>query len=269
MMKLKYLIAYISLAMLIVACSTTKAEKQEVTPNRADTVQSKPEKTEEKQEEKATILKIAPNKELDNLYAKADASFSLMGMSNNATVELKIVGNDSSFARVNGPFGIPVAKAYSRQNYILLMDSFNGVAYEAEPTAESMYKLIGTPLSYDNILDILRARLIFQSENYTFLDSANSRYRYAYEFMGFKDILIIDKYDRIISYKREKAGTLVFMVDYSYSGGKGNANYLKSLRIGLPENSHITFDFNEYQLFTPDGKPFYFDIPQKIKVRKI
>ncbi len=210
------------------------------------------------------------NTELINLYAKSDFSFSINGNSNSATAEIKIAAYDSAYIRITGPFGIQVAKAFATNKYFLFLNSFNGSAMEGTPSPEAIANFIQTELSYENFLDILRAKLLFSADKYKYYDTQNEQNRFEYKDKQNSDFVILDKYNRISSYLRKVNEQEAFKIEYNYSAGKGNVNYLKSMKLFIPKaNGTIRFDFDEYKDLILNIEPFSFQISPKIKVTNI
>lgn len=264
----QYIILVLS-AFILISCATQKSvQKEEI---KKDNKQSASSAQSEAPPSKPEIkLTQNINANLRNIYAEADISFSFPQASNSASLILKIAEYDSAYIKVTGPFSIPIAKIFAAPNYFLFLNSLNGKAFEGSPSPEKLAQFIKSDLTYNNLTDLLRGRLLFDYSLYKFVDSQNNLDKFEYRNDKLTDVVIIDSKKSIKSYSRRDNGIDIMRINYEYSSGKDDKNLIKSMKIFLPSmQGTINVDFERYYDDFDKKEPFKFKVHKNTKITKV
>lgn len=139
---------------------------------------------------------------LNNIELKGEITLSARNESNSATAKTSIAKSDSLLMKISGPFGIVGAKLYSREDYYLFFDALKGKKYEGKPDAESFAKLIYVPMSYNDIVHLLRNETVFAPDKYKSASPNSNLFIYITD--DYDDIVTVDSTTLTISrYQRQ------------------------------------------------------------------
>lgn len=203
-----------------------------------------------------------------NILAKSDAEIDLNGASYSASLEMKIAKNDSSSFIVSGPFGLTVAKVYSDKNRFEALNAFSGTIYIGNPSLSNLYKFINSDLTFNNFIDIIMAKLLNNRKSYKFIETKNDLHRFHFSENKLLEIIVLDKFDRLITYNRKENGEDIFRADYKYlSTNKFDVHPIKEIQLSIPKaKSRLILKFDSFDNVSQFKDAFRFKIPKNAKV---
>ncbi len=263
-MKIKIFITLIIISVIFYGCSSSKEIDKKSQSSQEIQTSEKPKEIEKPK------IEFDINSNLKNLYAIAESSISLQGNNYSADLEIKIADDDSISIIVTGAFGMTYGKVYSTQKLFVLLNAFAGKIYTGNPQSKQLTEFIGTDLSISNLIDIFKAKLLFDPNQYKFVESKNDENKFEYINDKLQDNVILDQYQRIKAYSRKDNGQDIFRVNYFYtSASKNNFNTLKSLKLFIPQaKSSLELNFESYNILTDLKTPFSFKIPKNATIEK-
>jgi hypothetical protein len=106
-----------------------------------------------------------------NIAMKAKINFKFPSMSNSVNATIEFAGKDSIAIKLTALFGIPVGKLYANAHEFIMLNNLDNVAYTGEPTADNLMRIANLPLSYNDIVTILRTSVPHPSNEYHYTNT--------------------------------------------------------------------------------------------------
>lgn len=117
---------------------------------------------------------------LNYLFLKGNISINAPAMKQDAQYKININSVDSLSLSLLGPFGIVGAKLYANPDYFLFYNVLQDEAYQGKPTSYNMYSLISVPVSYKDLLSIIRNDFYSSEKKYTISENNENYILYLY-----------------------------------------------------------------------------------------
>lgn len=93
---------------------------------------------------------------LQTLQIKGSISTDFQDQSLSGSFTAKIAGRDSLQLTLYGPFSILIGRLHADKNSFTFYNAYNEIAYKGKPSSESMYTALMIPMSFGDIISILR-----------------------------------------------------------------------------------------------------------------
>ncbi len=221
---------------------------------------------EEKLENIPIMTEVHSN--IKNMYIEGDIEFDLPQMSNSASFELTIAGEDSLGLLIKGPFGIKAGRLFVTKDIFYFINYISGDFYKGKPSKENFLKAAYIPLSYIELVNILKNKPIYQVNTYKYYKNYNSNIIYLNKLSSETDEVIYNKdNNRFLFTKRyDNINKELYSVSYSNFEALGN-QFPKRIDIDLKQlNGKITLEYDEVKANVTIDKPLSFKIPSNANV---
>ncbi|MEI6091666.1 MAG: hypothetical protein WCR42_14515 [bacterium] len=199
-MKKYYLVVLVCLISVLISCSTVNKTKTKI--------KSKP----------AQVEKELKFKELKYISLMTSIEYSNNGNSNEFVASIN-QNNDTLGLKVLGPFSMVLAELFSNKEQFFLLDKWNAVLYKGKPTKENFKKALQIPISYQDIIGLIRCNPYGDISRFINDIKQNDTLKsYIYADATAKDSLWIAKRSNTISRYVHKSTTAgeSYEVDYHY-----------------------------------------------------
>jgi len=257
MQKLLYIVF---ISFVFIACSSTK----ELEKPKVQTV-SQPLKPLEPKNIPA--LKDF-NSSIKNLKIEGEIDIDSPQLDNSADFEMTICGTDSLSMIISGPLGITVAKLFATKSQFVFINSFNGELYKGKPTKENFEKVANIPLSFNDLINLLQSKLLYNVNQYKYMKIYDNNYVFMIDNNKIYDEIITNQeLNKMLYLKRYNSSQLEYF-NCSYADFINiNNNFLaKKITINAPNsNIKLKIQFDKVQSNVTIDKPISFKIPEKIK----
>ncbi len=189
----------------------------------------------------------------------------------NGSCKLIIIGEDSLSLTLMGPFGILVGKLYANKNYFIYYDIFNNEVLEGKPTAKNLKSAAMIPLSFDDMVHLLRCEAPLEPERYEKEKNPEGVEGVLFKNFSNKDyveyLLYSSPKDMITQYQRKlRDGKLILNLLYKDYDDIDGFELAKNLIFNFPEiDGSLTFEVNSIEVNKIENKTLRFQIPEGIK----
>lgn len=264
------LIIFLILSGMMSSCSSSKAtakqESAKSIPPKDSSITAPPQP--------AQIPLPYNRSELRAFRAECDVDASADAASVKGSSTICILRTDSLLLTMNGPFGILVGKVSASRDYMVYFDVLRSEIVEGNPQSEAMQNKLPIPLSYDDLIHLMRCEVPFQPNLYRLskADEQNQSQLFSYsEDERFVDFVKVSTKDStLMTYQRKsRTGEVLFNVNYKEFTLKNGVRYPLSIALQFPKrNALATFTVTDVTI-NPEGEKYWFSLPKGVKRTKL
>lgn len=264
---MKHFIKYILLiffAAIITSCTTVKENEKKITSGDKQDEQVKTPETQEKNEKKLELKNLSDEA---NIKMQAKIKIQFPDMNNSATATIEMAKKDSILINLYGPFGISVGKLYANPNEIIMNNSLQSITFTGVPDEKTIMKIVNIPLSFNDLITILRTSTPQEINNYNYSSTTNE---YSFETENYTEKIIIDENNDILSLKRiNDENEEIITAEFSQFGTIGNYRFAKNVTVNFPfNNGKISINFSEIEILNKPTTPMRFEKPKSYRELK-
>ncbi len=211
-------------------------------------------------------------KELQSFKADCDVSVDNDGTALPGTCTLAILRTDSLLMNIGGPFGVVVGKLSAAPTNMIYMDALRSEVFEGNPQNPEMQSKLPFPLSYEDIVFLMRAEVPFAGDAYTLTKDADGKQVFTYskndQYIDFVQLSVKDS--TILAYQRKsRSGELLFNVNYNAYSTKNGIKYPVSISLHFPMRKlQAKFTVTDIVVNTLAEK-YWFSVPKNMKRTKL
>ncbi len=263
-MKTLFLVLILALSFGFFSCSSTKSVQNKTVPTKdQETVLLK---TEEKN---LLTLQYFDNSSLKQLELNGKVISSVDGSKQTASTTVLVKDRDSLGMSIFGPFGILVGQLMASSSNFVFYNAFGNEAVDGIPSAENINSVTGMPISFNDILTLLRGEVPFGEKGYTKvkkLEIGETLFSYA-EVNQTHFVTTSPNTDYISQYQRKSNdGELLFHIRYNNYKIFNNLSIATESILQIPKlKTSISFIAEEVFVNQPFQSKLGFTIPSGVK----
>jgi len=210
--------------------------------------------------------------ELSSYKAECDVMVENESAPMQGTCTLSILRTDSLLMQIGGPFGILVGKLSASPTNMIYLDALRSEVFEGNPQNPEMQAKLPIPLSYEDIIYLMRAEVPFMTNNYTFVKESDGKQVFTNttnsQFIDF--VQMSTKDSTMLTYQRKsKTGELLFNVNYNEYATKNNIRYPISISLHFPMRKLQAKFIVTDMLLNSTAERYWFNVPKNIKRTKL
>jgi hypothetical protein len=244
---------YLSLALIVVtliSCTSTKPGKQNL---------SNP---------------LIYKSKLHNIEMSGVINSTLPAAAQSAEFKIQMSDRDSGAVFIYGPFKMLLARLYSTPKYFLFYNAITYEAFEGNPTASNLSRVMNLPLSYDDFGAFIRGEVPAPPETFSQDLSYNKdgKVLFVSNSNNYSDFALVDtETGNLFQLQRKnESGKMIFNVVYSSYKDFDGINLAQKIIFNFPDlNGSITVNADNITINQPFDKPFSFNLPGKLKINKL
>ena len=230
-------------------------------------------KKQELEEQKSILDRYAG---LKNLELQGSIKTDFGGTSNSASFKIIMASADSISITIYGPFGIVGGKMWATPDYFCFYDIFNNELIEGSPKSENMQKVLSVPLSYYDIVYLLRCELPTDPSQFTEGrnedESLNLTFNNNQNPMFNESTYLSKRNKKMTSYHRRYKNNNREIMSVTYDNFEQFAKYIlsKSIKFKFPSAlGSVEIELSDVKINPEIEKPFQFSIPNNIHRNKL
>ena len=255
-MKYQIIIIFFLLLIFLTGCATSKEKYNNdiITKSSSDAISS---------------AKINPNRfaTFDNLVIKASLSINFPNQKNSVLSSIEIAGMDSILIKITAFLGINVGQLYANKNEFIMNNNLESITYIGIPTEENIMKTAFIPLSFADLISILKCIPTQNISNYKYKNDVN-----IFEFIDENKIeqITIDVSDRISKIVRiDKNGNEIFSVEYDNYFELNEKNIAKKIIIKFPyQAGNLEINYSDIRINDKPTSPMKIAKPKSYKLKE-
>jgi hypothetical protein len=212
---------------------------------------------------------VPPLRVINSLYIEGDINVDLNGTTNSAGFKLSIASEDSLMIVITGPFGISVGRAFATPEKFVFSNSLTGDIFTGTPSRENMEQAMDLPLSFNDIVKLIKAETAEKSEEYVhYKVSEENAFERRNSKTNFERIIISPSDSLLLSFTRlDSKHDVALDVEYSNYESFNGILLAKKMVFNFPtKNSMVAFKLDEVEINKAFEKPFSFSVSPKAKV---
>ena len=251
---MKYTTIFILLLILLTSCSTTK-----------DTTTKYREATTDVSLNQISDKYFAIG---DNILLKASLSINFPSQNNSASSTIEIAGTDSILIKISAFLGISVGQLYANKNEFIMNNNFESTTYVGVPTEENIMSIAFIPLSFNDLICILKCIPPQNITAYKYKNDAN-----IFEFTDENKIehIFLDSFSAISKIVRtDIVGNEIFVVEYSDYAIFNEKKIAKKMVIKFPQQvGRIEINYSDVQFKDKPTSPMKIFKPKSYKLKEL
>ena len=234
----------------LVSCSSTKTAKQ------------------------APVNPLAYKTNLKYLEISGILNSTLPGAIQSVDFKIQIAERDSAAVYVYGPMKMLLARLYATPTYFLAMNSISYEAFEGNPTASNLSRVMNLPLSYNDLTCLVRGEVSSPPETFKqdLSYSKEGKLLFVSSNENYSDFALCSASDGILQQLQRKTtdGRMIFNVVYSsYKDYDGTKLAQKIVFNFADLNGTLTVNCDNIEVNQKQDKAFKFSLPGKLKINKL
>ncbi|MCX6153973.1 MAG: DUF4292 domain-containing protein [Candidatus Kapabacteria bacterium] len=212
----------------------------------------------------------------DMEYLELNCNFNIKAGDNDASASGKFIlcRRDSLSLSISGPFGISIGKLFSRKDYFLFYNTYQNEIYEGTPTVENLSHAVRIPLSYSDLVALIRAET--PESALIFKESARDKDLGTIDFKAKnasnEDVFVKlnNKNSSILEYSRRNSEGELIHVTYTTYFKISGFYRPKKINIRFPQSEvEIEIIENETKINKKPEKPLSFNKPDDVPVKRL
>ncbi len=254
---MKHFFLIIVFTILLTACATTNKKQNNDAPDI------------EQKKITATITTIdstffATN---DNIFFRASISIKFPNQNHSVSANIEIAGMDSVLIKITAFLGISVGQLYANKNEFVMNNNLESITYTGIPTEENIMKTAFIPLSFSDLVSILKSVPTQNNSNYNYINNFNLfEYKDANKtehiFMNANSVSKLVRMDRY--------GNEIFSVNYDDYVATNSKKIAKKISIKFPQqNGNIEIIYSDIQFKAHPSSPMKIVKPKSYKLQNI
>ncbi len=231
--------------------------------------------TQETKREEFQARFVGRQSDIQTLGAVGSVMMSFPQASNTARFKLSTVGTDSLLLEIYGPFGINIGKLYARQDYFLMLNTFNAEAYEGIPDEESLKAALNLPVSFYDFIRLFRNESPGEPDKFELMPQNPETIDLLFSNKSQKEFAEFAIYSSekkaIVQYQKQLEGEgAILNTFYSNFAEFSGKQLPKKIVFRFPKtDGSITFEIENYVVNEPYSSRFSFSLPSSIKPKKL
>jgi hypothetical protein len=246
---------------LLPSCSTIKESRQETSETTSDTANIPHSK----------MIDTTNFITYDNILLKASLDINFPNQNHTLSSSIEIAGLDSILIKINAFLGISVGQLYATPNEFIMNNNLENITYIGIPSEKNIMRATFMPLSYNDLVCILKGIPPQKISNYKAQNDFN-----IFEFSDDnKNELVYMDASFVLSkiVRTEKNGNELFSVEYSNYTTIGDEytkkNFAKKIVIKFSQQKgRIEINYSAIQFKETPTSPMKITKPKSYKLQK-
>lgn len=257
--------------LVITSCSSTKTAQKESNTTAKKEV---PVNTQEvKKDGEAEKLFYFSKENLRQLEINGKIVSTVDGSKQSASTSVLVKERDSIGMTIFGPFGILVGQLMASPSNFIFYNAFGNELIEGEPSSANINSVTGMPISFDDIMTLLRGEVPFGLKGYQkvkTLESGENLFSYKDQ-MQTHFVTTVANSNDISQYQRKNNdGELLFHIRYTNYKNVNNVSVATESTLQIPKmKTSISFVADEVFINEPFQSKLSFSIPSGVKRKKL
>lgn len=255
--------------LFISSCSSSKTVQKE-------TVKTTPSTTEVFSDTIETLAAhqfYFSNNNLKQLEINGKVVSTVDGSKQSAATNVLVKERDSIGMTIFGPFGILVGQLMATNSNFTFFNAFGNEVIEGEPSSANINSVTGMPISFDDIMTLLRGEVPFGSKGYEKVKTLESgEVLYLYKDQQVTHFVTTPQDSKNISQYQRKSndGELLFHIRYGNYKKINNVSISTESTLQIPSlKTSISFVADEVFVNEPFQSKLSFSIPSGVKRKKL
>jgi hypothetical protein len=265
-MKIVALSIFLVSILLINSCGSTKT----VQKNKETTTISVNKDT---LETLSSQLYYFSNDDLKQLEINGKVVSSVGGAKQSAATTILVRERDSIGMTIFGPFGILVGQLMATNSNFTFYNAFGNEVIEGDPSSANINSVTGMPISFDDIMTLLRGEVPFGSKGYEKVKTLESgEILYLYKDQQLTHFVTKSQNSNTISQYQRKTnnGELLFHIRYGNYKTINNVSISTESTLQIPSmKTSISFVADEVFVNEPFQSKLSFSFPSGVKRKKL
>lgn len=270
-MKTPTFLLIILFVLVISSCSSTKTVQKDM-----DTTQKKevPVNTQEgKKDSETSQLFYFSKEKLRQLEIKGKIVSTVDGSKQSASTSVLVKERDSIGMTIFGPFGILVGQLMASPSNFMFYNAFGNELIEGEPSSANINSVTGMPISFDDIMTLLRGEVPFGMKGYQKvkqLESGETLYSYKDQLQTHFVTTSSNGVDISQYQRKNNDGELLFHIRYANYKNVNSISVATESTLQIPKmKTSISFVADEVFINEPFQSKLSFPIPSGVKRKKL
>lgn len=203
----------------------------------------------------------------DNIFLRASISIKFPNQNHSVSANIEIAGIDSILIKITAFLGISVGQLYANKNEFLMNNNLESITYTGTPTEENIMKTALIPLSFSDLVSILKSIPPQNISNYNYIDNFNL---FEYKYTNKTEHIFIN--DNSISklIRMDKYGNEIFYVNYNDYAIINSKKIAKKISIRFPQqNGNIEISYSDIKSKDLPTSPMKIVKPKSYKLQNI
>ena len=257
---MKKTITLILFTILLASCSSTKElQKKNITSSKVSV--------------DTALINIPPiqNNHFatnDNISIKSNLSINFPNQNNSVSSTIEIAGMDSILIKISAIFGISVGQLYANQNEFIMNNNLESITYIGIPTEENIMKTAFIPLSFYDLVSILKCVPSQDINNYIYKTNDN-----IFEYIStnkIEHIKLDDSFSLLQVIRMDNRGNEIFSVEYNDYIKLGEKKLAKKITIRFPQQrGNVEITYSDIQFKDNPTSPMRIVKPKSYKLQEI
>lgn len=213
------------------------------------------------------------NDDLKQLEINGKVVSSVDGAKQSAATTILVRERDSIGMTIFGPFGILVGQLMATNSNFTFYNAFGNEVIEGDPSSANINSVTGMPISFDDIMTLLRGEVPFGSKGYEKVKTMESgEILYLYKDQQLTHFVTISQNSNNISQYQRKTndGELLFHIRYGNYKTINNVSISTESTLQIPSmKTSISFVADEVFVNEPFQSKLSFSIPSGVKRKKL
>lgn len=270
-MKILTFLFLLFAVLVISSCSSTKTvQKDSETTTKKETAVVTEKETKESSTEQ---LFYFSKDNLRQLEINGKIVSTVDGSKQSASSSVLVKERDSIGMTIFGPFGILVGQLMATQSNFMFYNAFGNEVIEGEPSSANINSVTGMPISFNDIMTLLRGEVPFGTNGYKKVKTLESgEVLYAYKDQIQTHFVTTSTNSNTISQYQRKAidGELLFHIRYNNYKNVNNVSIAMESILQIPKmKTSISFVADEVFINEPFQSKLSFSIPSGVKRKKL
>ena len=203
----------------------------------------------------------------DNIFLRASISIKFPNQNNSVSANIEIAGMDSILIKITAFLGISVGQLYANKNEFIMNNNLESITYTGIPTEENIMKTVFIPLSFSDLVSILKSIPSQSISKYKYVDNFN-----LFEYKDQNKTEQIFTNDNF-SYKlvrKDRYNNEVFSITYNDFTTINSKKIAKKITINFPQqNGNIEINYSDIQFKDTPTSPMKIVKPKSYKLQNI
>jgi len=183
-----------------------------------------------------------------------------------AQLSINIASVDSIQLTINALFGVPVGSFYANKDYFSIFNMINNTIYEGTPSEKNIKQTINIPISFNDLISILKSTTPFSFSDYQEETSSSQKlFRYNKN-SEFVDFALFSENFQLTQYQRKtRDGKIVLDVVFQNYINVDNCNLAQTIIMDFPQSKmKATLGFDKIEAVSGFEKQFSIKNPGSV-----
>ncbi len=271
LMKTPIFLVLLISVLVVSSCSSTKTVQKDNDTTLKKEVPVVSQETNKESENNQ--LFYFSNDKLRQLEINGKIVSTVDGSKQSASTSVLVKERDSIGMTIFGPFGILVGQLMASPANFMFYNAFGNEVIEGEPSSANINSVTGMPISFDDIMTLLRGEVPFGMKGYQkvrTLESGETLYSFKDQTQTHFVTTGVNGKDISQYQRKNNDGELLFHIRYANYKNVNNISVATESTLQIPKmKTSISFVADEVFINEPFQSKLTFPVPSGVKRKKL